>query len=378
MTFLSRIAGTTCLIGLCLVLGEGVLRIVPSPVQYPPLYDYDYKDSLLGIQFFPNTVHTERTACYTSTITTNAHGWRDKERSEKRIPGLTRIAVLGDSFMAGTQVNDDQVFARQLETILGSGKVEVLNFGISSTGTEQQDILYEKVVSAFKPDIVLLAFYSNDPMNSDPQLEGGPERKTRLTYRGEDGELVSFRQSTPLDGTRHWLRSHSALYRMAVLTYRMARQAASPAGEVAGYPPYPKEFHVFDAPANADWERGWSRVDRAVASLKSQIAPKHLIAFSAPEMLQTAPDPKALLQKQYGVDPPADFRPTYPSERFAKIAKKHGVPFIDLIPVFVDEQQKRTLEYPYLYFTCDGHWNALGHRIAAETVAKAVKPLLAR
>ncbi len=376
-TLLQNILSWLCVFVLIIGLSELTLRIVPSEAQYPPLYDYDYKDSLLGIEFFPSTVRTERTACHTSVVTTNSFGWRDQEHAKERVPGLTRIAILGDSFMAGTQVNDDEVFARQLEKILGKDKVEVLNFGLSSIGTEQEDILYENVVSTFDPDIVLLAFYSNDVENSDPDMEGGPLHATRLTYRDDDGNLLSFRKRTPFDGTRHWLRMHSALYRFANVLYRFARQeTASPSG-ISGFPPYPREYHVFDAPAPPERERGWARVDRAIQSLKRQISPpKQLIAFSVPELLETAPDIAALIRKQYGQDPPKAFTPSYPFARFAKIAEHHGVPFIDLVPVFLAEQSKRALVYPYFYFSCDGHWNALGHTIAAEAVARVVEKVI--
>jgi lysophospholipase L1-like esterase len=360
------------LIGLALC--EVALRLIPNAAQYPPLYDYDYKDSLLGIEMFPNVVHTERTACFTSTITTNSAGWRDKERLIARVPGKTRIAVLGDSFMAGTQVNDNEVFAQQLEKILGPDKFEVLNFGLSSIGTEQEDILYEHVVSKYDPDVVLLAFYSNDAENSHPDIEGGPQHDTRLTYRDGSGGLVSFRKSTPFDGTRHWLRMHSATFRFVTLAYRTLRAPAAGTGGIAGYPAYPREYGVYEVPPSPLREESWQRVARAIVSLKSQIpAPKKLVAFSVPEILQTAPEYKQLIHDQYGVDPPAGFTPTYPAQRFAKIAADAGVPFIDLVPDFIAEQQKQQLKYPYFYHTCDGHWNALGHALAAEAMAEALR-----
>src|SRR5207302_1004783 len=86
-------------------------------------------------------------------------------------PGVTRIAVLGDSFVEAVQVGNDDVFTRKMEALLGSS-VEVLNFGSAGFGTTQEYMTYLDRVRQFKPDIVILGFLSeNDMRNNSRKLE---------------------------------------------------------------------------------------------------------------------------------------------------------------------------------------------------------------
>ena len=44
-------------------------------------------------------------------IMTNSRGLRDEEIAERKAPGVRRIAVLGDSYMWGYGVENDEMFA---------------------------------------------------------------------------------------------------------------------------------------------------------------------------------------------------------------------------------------------------------------------------
>lgn len=59
-------------------------------------------------------------------------------------------------------------FSNQLEKVLReSGKlVEVYNFGISGWGNDQEYLAYKNIVSSYQPDLVILAYYINDPMDN--------------------------------------------------------------------------------------------------------------------------------------------------------------------------------------------------------------------
>ena len=54
--------------------------------------------------------------------------------------------------------------------------------------------------------------------------------------------------------------------------------------------------------------------------------------------------------------------------RFMQIVNELGIEFIPLAPVFIDYQREHNLPDPYFSYSCDGHWNPLGHDLAASAI----------
>jgi lysophospholipase L1-like esterase len=48
------------------------------------------------------------------------------------------------------------------------------------------------------------------------------------------------------------------------------------------------------------------------------------------------------------------------------------IPYVDLTPLFIDEARRGRLSY----LPDDTHWSSEGHRVAAEAIAKSVRPFL--
>ena len=86
--------------------------------------------------------------------TTNTHGWRDRERSYRKPPGVSRIVAIGDSFTFGSDVDDGERFTDVLEGLLDG--VEVINLGVPGYGTDQELRLLETQALRYEPDVVLL------------------------------------------------------------------------------------------------------------------------------------------------------------------------------------------------------------------------------
>ncbi|MCP5141374.1 MAG: hypothetical protein H6980_03335 [Gammaproteobacteria bacterium] len=94
----------------------------------------------------------------------NAEGFRGPLVARHPPKGVTRIAVLGDSFTLGIGVRDADTLPAQLQKRISDGgrMVEVLNFGISGSDTARQVELLEKRVLDFNPDVVLIVLFLND------------------------------------------------------------------------------------------------------------------------------------------------------------------------------------------------------------------------
>ena len=94
----------------------------------------------------------------------NSHGFRGGEPRQGAGADRVRICVLGDSFALGFGVFDEDTLPAQLERILREQGLdaEVLNFGVSATGTHEQVELLESFVLTFEPDVVVFVLFLND------------------------------------------------------------------------------------------------------------------------------------------------------------------------------------------------------------------------
>ena len=80
-------------------------------------------------------------------------------------PGMCRIALLGDSFFIGYELDLKDTFAVQLENALRRRgfNAEVLNFAVSGFGQAEMLITYDRYAKKFDPDVVVFQWHSSDP-----------------------------------------------------------------------------------------------------------------------------------------------------------------------------------------------------------------------
>jgi hypothetical protein len=148
-----------------LLAAEAALRfLAPQPIV--PRY---VETSPYGIRRNIAHVRGEMIAPeYRHRFATNSAGFRGtREYSPAKPAGTYRVLVLGDSVALGHGVGDDETFAALLERDLSRlGPTEVLNLGVSGFGTAEELIQLRHVGLAYEPDLVLLAYFPNDPYNN--------------------------------------------------------------------------------------------------------------------------------------------------------------------------------------------------------------------
>ncbi|MGH9967633.1 MAG: SGNH/GDSL hydrolase family protein [Pyrinomonadaceae bacterium] len=96
------------------------------------------------------------------TYSHNAQGFRGKDIPQKS--GKLRVIAVGGSTTYGANVNDDQTWAAQLETLLGD-RYEVLNFGMLGHSTAEHIGLLALSVPEYHPDVLLIHTGLNDLRN---------------------------------------------------------------------------------------------------------------------------------------------------------------------------------------------------------------------
>jgi len=109
-------------------------------------------DEWLGWSFRPNSTRQS------GTFTINSAGFRSQRDFDSMPPANTlRIAVFGDSFTAGDDVADHEVWSALLERELFDAgiRAEVLNFGVGAYGMGQAYLRWQRLGKKFAPDMVI-------------------------------------------------------------------------------------------------------------------------------------------------------------------------------------------------------------------------------
>ena len=151
-------------------------------------------DATLGWTYRPNSKYEA------GAFTINSAGLRSqREYSQQPLLDTLRIAVFGDSFTAGYDVNDDEVWGHQLEIELNQAgiRAEVLNFGVGAYGMGQAYLRWQTLGKRFDPDIVIFGFQPenlNRNVNVFRQLmhaSGPPFSKPRFVLTNQQLELIN-------------------------------------------------------------------------------------------------------------------------------------------------------------------------------------------
>jgi hypothetical protein len=357
------------------VLGEVGLRIIGF--QFPDFYEFDAE---AGWKHRPNYSAWQRQEGE-ALVETNGDGFRDKARTQEKAAGTFRIAVLGDSFTEAHQVALEEMFTSKLETKLGAcgalagKKVEVLNFGASSYGTNNEYLLMQRDVWKYKPDVVMLAFTTGNDFEDNVYALAGAKARPYLKLEG--GKLVVDQsQNVPLStGQRLWhgAQNVSRLLQF-VQRYRMvlaARKRIATAG--GNLMDVGLSDAVYKPPATPEWQEAWT-ITKATLDAMAKESKAHGAAFvltTLTNSIQAHPDPAtrdAFMQKLGVTDL------FYPDDQLAAFAKERGFAAITLSRAMQAHATKtNTCLHGFSNaHPCAGHWNAKGHELASDLMANGL------
>ena len=196
----------------------GLRLIRPQPLEAA----YVWADGTLRHR--PSFTYTYARRGFSNTVSFNSLGMRGPEIAEAKTPGIPRVFFMGDSFVEGKQVADDEVITAVLARLSedGGAAMEVINAGVAGYGTDEELILWEKVGRSLDPDIVILGFYPNDVRNN-------VERKYFVV---KNGEVVQRRQ--PRLPKVRWIydfRKRLAAHSHVYMLMKMGKKAWRSRGE---------------------------------------------------------------------------------------------------------------------------------------------------
>jgi lysophospholipase L1-like esterase len=352
---LSLLAGA---LAVTLLILEGLVRVMaPRALMVP------WQDDIHGVTA-PKLDVSGRFAIrgrFDTTVTIHDRFRGRRPVAVQPAPGVTRIAVLGDSATFGWGVEDQESYPAVLEQRLNAqgglsrgGTVEVINAGVIGTGTGEQALWYDLWVKQYAPSVVVLTVFPNDV---DDDSRGGffevdaagaaHPRPLDVLERGLDTVRRTRAIANHTPGF-DWLSQHSELFtwvRQGPTEFLTARHARAVGADAA----------VMQRGASLTPEE-LARLCGEIRWLRDRVAPGRLVVVFLPSA-------EAFDRARQGAATIAG-RSAQIVSALHILAAEDGLPFLD-----VQQALAERADAVRLFFADDPHANASGTRACADAVA---------
>jgi hypothetical protein len=375
-----------------LLMSEVFLRVIGY--SYPIFYSTDY---YRGFALRPGMWgHYQREG--ESDVRINSDGLRDREHTRVKPADTVRIAVLGDSFSEAMHLPMEQTFWSVLERKLQDcnafpGKrVEVINFGVSGYGTAQELMTLRQKVWEYSPDIVMLAFTTYNDIYDNSRALSKTEEVPYFFYR--NGELVydsSFRDSRGYrqrdsrpNRLGRWFHDHLRIVqllhyiqftaKLRLTDWRNRRRAPAAQTQTNAdmrTTPFTEDDigldnMIYIEPQHDRWREAWRVTEGLIAEMRNEVRQKgaQFVLVTLSNAIQVYPNEvvRQNFMKQLGIK-----TMFYPNLRLKDFAQRENLEFVDLAePMQAYADRNKVFLHGFGGDLGNGHWNANGHRLAAE------------
>jgi hypothetical protein len=322
---------------------------------------------------------------YEIILRINSRGLRGAERDYAKPTGVTRVLLLGDSFVEGTTVGEESLVSTVLEERLNQSpeaRYEVINGGTHGYGTDQEYLFFLQEGRRYKPDTVVLFFYSNDLGDN---LAG--VHKPFFELQGEGLMLRNSPVPPPREGRtvlrptyeRHWLKPFRGSYalrwlgdrlEMAApsLHHRLARAGLLDRAVTRDQDVPPQLVAYGGREVGPEKKRMWRMAFALIEALASAVRAEgaRFVVFYVPARFEVNPSAWEPTMARWKVKTSGS-----PDRVFLVLQEGCAERGIELVDPRAALRLAEASSQP-AYFVKDPHWSAVGHRIAAE----ALLPLL--
>lgn len=322
-------------------------------------------DPVIGYRFVPNLKGRVRHEGGGYLVRANADGFRnDRDFRKSPTPDTQRILVFGDSNTAGDGVSNGKRFSDVIERLLPG--TEVYNFGLPSSGVDQQYLAFASAAKDMHADLIVLC-----PMVDNIRRN---LQDARLIHSGMSGELALLPKPyfTLEDGA---LRLHNS----PVPKGHRPVEDAAPEGGAEQVNPLRAAARDVMARANARFPglRSWSQRLRRMALPAEYNRPDHpgwlLMRAILEKWIGEARCPVVLAPIPTFEHIAGTMRSEPYRTRFAELSRDTGVPFIDIMP---DLLSLSTATRAGLRFPTDEHPTVEGHETIGRLMAPRIRAAL--
>jgi hypothetical protein len=288
-------------------------------------------------------------------LRTNSFGMRsDREYPLARRNGRRRIVLLGDSYAAGSGVSNNDRFSDLLEKSYPN--LDVMNFGLPGTGTDQQVLIYETYAKPFEADAYIFAPFHDNIVRNQAEIYMFGEHGTgnllccpKPYFTLEGNRLVPHNQPVP----NQLVPEKEAMRRLGALQYSIREVDRETPQWVLRNAIVNKIFFTLVHPYfgyESDNSESWRLMRAIIEKFIRQVSGKPVFIVPIPDFRHY----------MFGLTP------TYWA-RFAKLHDPGKNCFVlDLLPYFnrLSPEDRRKCR-----FRRDPHYSPLGHRVVAEAIS---------
>lgn len=356
------VAAIALLIGLVLI--ELLLRIL-----YPQNLNITQIDGERAFSHKPGIETVLQRSEFKTHVSISSQGLRDREYSIQKPANTTRIAVIGDSFVFGFGVEADQAFPKVLEMQLkarGDKNYEVMNFGISAYGTEQEYLLLKDVLT-FSPDIIILGFVPNDFKEN---VKYSLFDFTNGTLTKNPNKEVSF--SLKVRNVISW---HSHIYSLLyfsvidnpkITSFLIKAHLLNPPNLD---PATDFDTLIFKNEENEDFDYALWKTRTLLREINGSLHTENIpfIVVIIPFREQVDSVMMETFAQKYGIEK-RKVNSTKAHDLIFDILKDEHILTIDPLKEF----QRRNTNNTF-YYSIDAHWNTEGHETAAKFIYQELK-----
>lgn len=365
------------LLGSSLVLTLGVLEVVARLKKQRPTepiaVQYTEFDPLLGWRHrvgasvrFPQ-----------GDYLINSRGLRDRERTLEPAPGTRRLLVLGDSFAEGFSVAFEDSVSQVLERSLTRTDcpTEVVNAGTVGYSNDQELLFFREEGHRYRPQVVLLFFYYNDIVYN-ARASVGRAPKPLLKFRAGSFAVTNAPLSPPA-APEHNQRSAWRSEGLEWLRGRLRERAPRAYGALAWiglWPPIEKpragsELEVYSRTPSREVQDAWEQTVNILRALRDLVEARggRLLVVYVPSKMEVSDRDWSLTRARYRVDDTTWDRGRV-ARRLTEVGRASGFAVLD--PTEALRRQDRAGYPPY--HAGGGHWNAVGHAVAALEVERVL------
>ena len=306
---------------------------------------------------------------YSEIQRVNRLGLRGPDIERQKPPGTWRIALLGDSFIMGKGVADDQTAAHLLEKRLrrDGHRVEVINGGVSSYAPILSLLQLRTLLAPLAPDLVVFNIDMSDLLQEEAY-------QARARY-DEAGRLVGVdgrRDLWAYQRVRNWIVEN--LYVGRLLVHRLHRWVPWLRGGGGGVTvpdvvAYANAALLRHTLASDRQDRGgqWRALFDSVLAARDFCAARGIELVLAiypwghqvnagewtPGRLEFVPEDAVISDRSL--------------EHVRRLAAQHGIELLDTFPAF----RAWAGEAP-LYWSFDMHWTPAGHDLYARELQRLI------
>ena len=298
--------------------------------------------------------------------TSNSLGFLDREPVVPKPDGVFRVLVIGDSFVEARQVHLAEkmhvLLEARLRDALDTDMVDTVALGHSNTGQSSQLVWYDRYGADIDADLVILMFYSNDFTGNSALLQGvlygwDPRRPPQPFHEPDESGATFTRVGIDPDWMSHMLgRPDRESRQQAIMERYPETRALFGDWSPSEYPDC--MFYADELPPV--FSRALASTEHALRLFRerTKVRGEALLLVTINGVVTNWNLHCHAVKVSRSRDSLNQLK------RITGIAGRVGIPVLDLHAAFVERGDWRDAE-----FAGDMHWNALGHRWAAEAIA---------